>query len=1714
MSKVSTEESFLVVGVGASAGGLEAIQSLLGHLEEDCREHAFIIAQHVSPTYKSMLGQLLSRSTTLPVVEAENDKPVFPGSIYITPPDTEIRIIAGHFSLTKPKNISGPKPSIDILFESIALNFKNRSIGIILSGTGSDGSMGITAIHEVGGLCMVQDPKTSKFDGMPASAIETGIVDLVLAPSEMGKQILSYAKEPHEAKESVDTEDADGQTLQQILWSLSNVKGTDFSAYKKSTILRRLLKRMESLKIKSLSDYKLYLEKHHEEYESLFETILIGVTSFYRDENAFLSIEEHLKTIIANKTKGESIRIWTPGCSTGEEAYSIASIIANILKEKIVHYHIQIFATDIDEKAIAFARKAVYPNTSNFIFKSIEDSSFLIEKEDSFEISKLLRSMILFTKHDLTKNPPFLKLDMVICRNLLIYFNQNLQQQIIPLFHYALNPNGILFLGKSETVGNFSDLFITLDSENKIFQRKRGGAVQNLRFAGIRQNSSIVVRSPVKESLRKDMTVSEMVKETLYNTYDNPYVIISDQYLVEMINGDVNLFLSLPEGQMNANILKMIRPDLQIELRATITKVIKEKESQKSGLLPFTVDGKSYLTNIKVKPLLYTQKNNDLFMVIFELFPNENKAKIAEKSGSKVELQERIEILEKELTATKEHLQIYIEELETTNEELQSLNEEVQSTNEELQSTNEELETSVEELQSTNEEIQIAYTELKASNEELERKDNELKLKESSQTALLNNTLQSFVLTDKNFKILTFNEIAESTFSFLFRQTLSIEKDLREIFLSDAIPNLDLSFASLSKGEVVQGEFKCLDKENRKRQFAYNFTPVLDATKKLSVISFSLLDITATKETEIQLKETEKLLVSIFNAVDIGVCITDQFGRFVNVNQAYCEIYGYSKDELLGKSFTIVVLPEYREAIQSMHDQFIAGEEEIPREWTVQRKNGEVIDIYANAKLLIQEDGTRYKVTSVRDITEKKKFQRLLLETQEATHVGGWEYDLHTQQFSMTQESYHLFNLSQTKAYSMETIAELFNDYEKERLLVHYQSMLANKQPYELLLEYIDHKGQRKWYRAIGAPELNATTFRKVFGSFQDVTDSINFEIEMRKAKELLEQTNETARVGGWEYDLETKKLTWTSVTRDLHEVPEDYIPNVEDAILFYKEGEHRNRIQNLFQKLLLFGTAYDEEFIIVTYKGRERWVRATSQAYFENGVCKRVFGAFQDIHERKMVSEAMRITKERYEFLSQATRQAIWDWDIGEGTVFWGEGYRTNFGFDIENMHLSYETWENLLHPEQREKVIQRVQEAMANPDILTFENQYQLQKADGNFADVIDKALVIRDQTGKAIRMVGAVEDITKRKAGEVQLKLLESVITNSNESVLITEANPVGSIGPNIVFVNAAFTKMTGYTQEEVIGKTPRILQGPNSSPKEISKMREALAKWEPVEVEIINYKKDGSEFWNEFSIFPLANEKGFYTHWIAIERDITRKKREENEKEKLISELTQNNKDLKQFNYITSHNLRAPLSNLSAALSLIEDIPISDPLLSELLKGIKLSTETLNQTIDDLIRILIIKDSPAIEQSALDLETVFQSVLSQIQNIVSSSGASILTQFADVKQIVFNKPYLESIFLNLLTNAIKYRSQERDLHISVKSMESREFYFLVFEDNGLGIDLTRNKDKIFGLYQRFHNLPDSKGLGLYLVKSQLQALGGSIRVESQVNVGTKFIIKIRK
>ncbi len=505
----------------------------------------------------------------------------------------------------------------------------------------------------------------------------------------------------------------------------------------------------------------------------------------------------------------------------------------------------------------------------------------------------------------------------------------------------------------------------------------------------------------------------------------------------------------------------------------------------------------------------------------------------------------------------------------------------------------------------------------------------------------------------------------------------------------------------------------------------------------------------------------------------------------------------------------------------------------------------------------------------------------------------------------------------------------------------------------------------------------------------------------------------------------------------------------------------------------------------------------------------KRSITIFEKLNK---INEEIKESNEKYDIVAKATSDTIWDWKIQEDSINWNKGIEGVFGYNREEVGKTSKWWFDKIHPEDSIRMSIKLY-SFIEQKTEKWQDQYRFRCANGTYKYVLDRGFLLKDENGRAIRMIGAIQDITKQKEEEQRLKLLETVITQSKDSILITEANAADGKIPKIVYVNPAFSQMSGYESNEIIGKSPNIFKGPKSDSEELKKLLRAIKNEEECLIETITYTKNQEEYWVRFSMIPIFSNEGVISHWISIQRDITDEKKLETEKEHLIRELTQNNKDLKQFSYITSHNLRAPLSNLIGLLNLMEDISLENEELEEILAGFTKSTHLLNETINDLVKVIIIKDNPSMQKEEVSLKEVFENVFSQLSFQIELHKPIIKLKFDKVPELITNKAYLESILLNLLTNSIKYKSENRKLKISITAEKIENKTILTFKDNGIGIDLERNRDKVFGLYQRFHNYPDSKGLGLYLVKSQVETMGGIISIESEVNKGTTFTITFK-
>ena len=721
----------IVVGVGASAGGLEALQSLLSNMPTDSGM-ALVVAQHLSPSYKSMMTELLEKESTISVVTAIDNAPIEPNKVYICPPNSNIEITANDRIklLSYPDVRHTPRPSVDMLFESIAEHKNDFAIGVVLSGTGTDGSRGIRAIKGENGFGIVQDPHDAKYDGMPNSAINSGHVDLILQATEIGHELKNIIHFPRNT--GIDNDGTmPRETYQGIIKQLKARRNVDFSLYKENTILRRIERRMTSLKIHHSADYLAHLQDNKEEINYLFNDMLIGVTSFFRDPRAFDNLQRELANYIQNKSN-KSLRFWCVACSTGEEPYTLAIILSEILGDKIDEYKIQIFATDIDQNSINFARLGVYPETAlNFIPRTIKNKYFLLNSEQ-YELIKPIKSKVIFSVHDVNNDPPFLRLDLITCRNLMIYFTVELQRQILPMFHYALNPKGLLMLGQSESIGVFQEQYRPLSKTGKIYETLFVGKQlpperKTTRGISLSTNNMKELKPLLASQHNRtkvDTELTKIIADTLREYVLPNAILLNENQDIIFTQGD-NVLLVRPTGLPSNNIFKNLHPQLSIDLRSAFHNIQNGQKIADTGYQSFKLNGE----NVWVKLILMTiEREGPLGSLTLIFSQIEQPENIPLLTTDKQDTSNQAIALEQQrlLAKTKEQLQNVIEELETSNEEMQSMNEELQSSNEELQSSNEELETTNEELQSTNEELQTAYAELRMAYEEREHQRIEL----------------------------------------------------------------------------------------------------------------------------------------------------------------------------------------------------------------------------------------------------------------------------------------------------------------------------------------------------------------------------------------------------------------------------------------------------------------------------------------------------------------------------------------------------------------------------------------------------------------------------------------------------------------------------------------------------------------------------------------------------------------------------------------------------------------------------------------------------------------------------------------------------------------------------------------------------------------------------------------------------------------------------
>ena len=956
--------TFPIVGIGASAGGLEAFEKFFANMPPDSGL-AFVLVQHLSSPHKSILNDLVQRLTRMKVYQVIDGVEVEPNCVYIIPPNKDMALLHGKLHLMEPGAPRGLRLPIDFFFRSLAQDQHERAICIVLSGTGTDGTLGLKAVKGAGGMAMAQDATSAKYDGMPRSALGTGLVDYVMPPQDMPQQLTTYVEHAFGpgAERVVVPVPETTDSLQKIFILLRAQVGHDFSYYKQNTIRRRIERRMAVNQIGKLELYVRYLQQNPLEVETLFRDLLIGVTNFFRDPDAFAALEKNvIPRLFEERPPDQSVRVWVPGCSTGEEAYSIAMLIRERMDALKQAFKVQIFATDIDGDAIEKARAGIYPDGIVADISPERLASFFSQDDNAYQVKKTIRDMVVFAEQNVIEDPPFSKMDLISCRNLLIYMGPELQKRVLPLFHYSLRQDGALLLGNSETVGEFVDLFSTLDRKWKLYRRK-GGAIAHrpaLDFPTPPFMDDITAaRAGAAATRERKFSVRELAERALLQHYTPACAIVNERCEVLYIHGRSGKYLEPASGEASLNILRMAREGLRLELTTAIRKVIAQKKPVRYPDLHVKTNGERQTVNLTVRPVLEPPSMRGLIMVLFEdVLPESRVEDVAAVGEPVTDKEQRIAVLERELRSKEEYLQTTIEELETSNEELKSTNEELQSSNEELQSTNEELETSKEELQSVNEELVTVNTELQKKIDELSQANNDM-------SNLLAGTGVGTIFVDHRLCIQRFTPASTSVINL-------IQADIGRP-VGHIVSNLVGYDGLVQDVQEVLDNLVPKEAEVQTREGLWYLMRILPYRTLENVIEgvvLTFVEITELKQAEASLRR----MATVVQDSNDTITVQDFEGRIIAWNPGAKRMYGWSEAQALEMNIRDIVPEDEREHALSLVKKLVQQKIIEPFETQRVTRDGEILKVQLTATTLVDVAGEAYAVaTTERNVTDVKR---------------------------------------------------------------------------------------------------------------------------------------------------------------------------------------------------------------------------------------------------------------------------------------------------------------------------------------------------------------------------------------------------------------------------------------------------------------------------------------------------------------------------------------------------------------------------------------------------------------------------------------------------------------------------------------------------------------------------------------------------------------------
>ena len=963
-------DALTIVGIGASAGGLAALKTFFKHVPEDSGL-AFVIVVHLAPEHKSHLDELLQINLKISVQQVTETMPIEPNHVYVIPPGSNLNTIDTHLRLSDLEEQRRDRAPIDHFLRTLARVHDGKAVGVILTGTGSDGTLGIREIKAQGGLTIVQDPNEAEYDGMPQSAIATGMIDWVLPLAKIPQYVLRFARtQPRMAipREDTEPEDEELQLLHKVFTQVKSRTGRDFSRYKRSTIMRRLRRRMQLNQTEELSDYLTLLRERPHEVIDLSDDFLITVTNFFRDQEVFAQLEEHvIPQIFADKKPEQPVRVWSVGCSTGEEAYSLAILLLEESGRHVSPPELQVFASDLHDSSLAKAREGFYPGDIEAYVNPQRLRRFFTKEDGGYRIRKEVRDMVVFAPHNLLSDPPFSNLDLIACRNVLIYLQREVQRDVIDLFHYGLRPGSFLLLGTSETIET-SELFHTEDKKNCLF-RKRNVPAPELRLPvfPITQTRRL---SPMRTERVEEGTVHYgELHQQIVERYAPPSLLVNPDYRVVHLSEHVGRYLIHPGGEMTNNIFKLVRPDFHIELRATLQLAQEEQHIAYSKPIPVVIDQEERRIILSVYPANESMQEG-FFVVAFQEQPLSEFQKAINSKGEDAE-DSTVRELGKELNITRQRLQTIIEEYETSQEEMKASNEEMQSTNEELRSTMEELETGKEELQSVNEELATLNQENRHKVEELSQLSGDLQ-------NLLAATSIATLFLDRQFRIMRFTPQVSELFNV---RSSDRGRPLTDITHRLGYHNLQED-AQQVLNKLVPTEQEVQDEKGR--WYLTRILPYRSTEDRIEGVVITFIDITTRRQSEEALRQSEEQFRALVETSAQTVWTTNAEGQVVEDSPSWRDFTGQTFEEWKGEGWFNAVHPDDRDRISNSWQQAVQAGKYVEYNLRLRHKDESWRWMMMRAVPLSHPDGSvRGWVGMNTDITEQYEAEESLRQAKE-----------------------------------------------------------------------------------------------------------------------------------------------------------------------------------------------------------------------------------------------------------------------------------------------------------------------------------------------------------------------------------------------------------------------------------------------------------------------------------------------------------------------------------------------------------------------------------------------------------------------------------------------------------------------------------------------------------------------------------------------------------